>query len=249
MRKHLMSIAAAALLAAGTAQAETTFTIGGVSDYDFRGISQSEGDPAIQVSLDWAGDLFYLGAWASEVDFGDDVDGDIELDLILGLGQEFESGWRWDAGLTWYLYPGSNESDSESESPDYWEIYAGGGWGPVDLRYWYSPDLYDSDETASYLDLSLSFELPWELGLGVHGGYSFGDYFDSLESPGGDDADYIDYAVSLARSFGRFDFEVKFVATRTDDEFEINSGAFRNDERFLLSVFTTFPWADEEAAE
>ncbi len=260
MSLRLVTLAAATTLAVQPAQAEVSATLGLFSDYDFRGVSQTEGDPAVQGSIDYAGSLFYIGAWASNVDFGSidggegesiKIDGNIELDVYVGLAQEYENSWRWDVGGVWYIYPGSQNSDNEIETPDYLEIYAGGGWGPVDIKYWYSPDLYDSGETASYFEVNAGFDLPWELGIGLHAGYNFGDYFDVLsdvsdEFGNGDDADYIDYSLALTRSFGHFDFEVKYVATDADGDFEIDSGAFRNDERVILSVSTTWPWSEGE---
>ena len=268
-----MSIGAAALLLLATqaVQAETSVTVTAVTDYDFRGISQSDGDPALQVGVDWAGEYFYAGAWASNVDFnGEQVyadgssalvnyDGHFELDLLAGLAGETEGGWRWDVGLTWYTYPDSDENlgnpldpdDDEFESEDYLELYAGGGFGPVDVKYWYSPDLYNTDETASYLEANASFPLPAEFSLNLHAGYSFGDYFDLLSDDAeldgvSDDADYFDYGIGIGRSFGRFDVELKYVGTDTDEYFEVDSGILRNDERVILSIATTLPWSDEE---
>ena len=57
---------------AATANAEVSSTITVASDYDFRGITQTARDPALQASLDWAAESgLYVGAWASNVDFGD----------------------------------------------------------------------------------------------------------------------------------------------------------------------------------
>lgn len=247
MRARFLIIIAA-MLAAAAARAEVSASVGVYTDYDFRGISQTEGDPAIQASFDYAGDLFYASLWGSNVDFGDSTDGNMEVDLIFGWATEYENGLRWDLGAVWYLYPGSREDlgdpgpdDDIVESADYWEIAASGGYGPVDVKYWYSPDLYDSNETASYLEANAAFDLPlWELGLGLHAGYSFGDYYDAILD------DYIDYSIALTRSFGNFDFELKYVATDTDSDFEVDTGAFRNDERVIFSVSTTLPWSSGE---
>ena len=47
--------------AAATAQAEVSSTITLASDYDFRGITQTARDPALQASLDWSTESgFYL---------------------------------------------------------------------------------------------------------------------------------------------------------------------------------------------
>jgi uncharacterized protein (TIGR02001 family) len=53
-------------------QAELSITAGIFSDYVANGVTQTEGDPALQLSLDWANsDNLYAGAWASNVDFGE----------------------------------------------------------------------------------------------------------------------------------------------------------------------------------
>ncbi|MCC7257278.1 MAG: hypothetical protein IT486_02795 [Gammaproteobacteria bacterium] len=259
MKPAIACAAGALLLATNVAGAEVSATVTATTDYDFRGMSQTEGDPALQASLDWAGDLFYIGTWASNVDFGDEVDGNLEVDLYGGFAGETGAGLRWDIGATAYLYPGSDDNLAKSKIGEYMEAFAGIGYGPVDLKYWYSPDLYNIGETASYVEANAAFDLPWwELGLNLHGGYSFGDAWDTFEDEAraedpeytGDDATYYDWSVGLARSFGRFDVELKYVDTITDGSYwDIDSGANRNDERVILSIATTFPWSDDEEGE
>ena len=65
--KFTQGLAAVVLMAtAAAAHAEFSATITGVTDYNFRGISLSANDPALQGSLDWGFDNgIYVGAWAS----------------------------------------------------------------------------------------------------------------------------------------------------------------------------------------
>ena len=131
--------------AALTANAEITGTITAVSDYNWRGISQSAGDPALQGSLDFAHESgFYAGVWASNVDFGDCCDEEIETDIYLGFsgGEDL----TWDVGGVYYLYPGA-------EDIDFWEIYAGLGWNWLSGKLSYSSDFANVDESALYLSL------------------------------------------------------------------------------------------------
>ncbi|TMP43217.1 TorF family putative porin, partial [Pseudoalteromonas sp. S1688] len=66
-----------------TAAANWSTTITAASDYTFNGVSQTDNDPALQASLDYAYDNgVYAGVWASNVDFGDDTD--FELDAYVG---------------------------------------------------------------------------------------------------------------------------------------------------------------------
>lgn len=110
MRRLRMWALTMALLA-GTAHAGVSGTVTATSDYDFRGISQSATDVALQGSFDWAHDSgFFLGAWASNVDFsspGADFGEEVEVDLYTGFSQSFESGASWNAGFVYYLYPGA----------------------------------------------------------------------------------------------------------------------------------------------
>ncbi len=275
MRLILTGVTGVMLLVAQAVHADASVTITGVTDYDFRGISQTDGDPALQVGFDYSGEYFYAGAWASNVDFKGEqtypdgssatvrYDGNAELDVFAGFAGETESGWSWDAGLTYYLYPGSTEDlgnsgedDDTYQTENYAEAYAGGGFAPVDwfgieAKYWYSWDLYDSNDSASYFELNPGFSLPWDLSLNLHAGYSFGDYFDTLSKDAAadgssDDGEYFDYSVGIGRSFGRFDFEIKYVDTDTDDYFQVDKGILRNDGRVILSVATTLPWTDDE---
>lgn len=265
MRIRLTWATVALMLVAQAATAEVTLTGTAVSDYDFRGISQTSGNPALQLSIDYSGELFYASAWASNIDFdgtskyGDgtseqiNTDGNIELDLVAGFAGETGGGIRWDAGGVAYLYPGSDEDLNVATDPDddqsgidtYYEVYVGGGYGPVDAKLWYSPDLYNLGDTAWYAEANASFPLPYEIGLNLHAGYNFGDYFDSVEE-GVPDADYWEYSVGLARSWGHFDFEVKYIGNAVDSFYDVDDGPNRNDDRVIFSVATTYPWATDE---
>lgn len=56
-----------------------------VSEYSFRGVAQSDEGPALQGGVDWSHDSgFYIGSWASTVDFNDGDEANIELDIFAG---------------------------------------------------------------------------------------------------------------------------------------------------------------------
>ena len=86
-------------LAAAQYSASLTLT----SDYVWRGVSQTLGDPAVQGSFDYEHNSgLYAGVWASNVDFfdpsapgasvADDDNADLELDLWLGYAGETRGG-------------------------------------------------------------------------------------------------------------------------------------------------------------
>src|SRR5829696_3532061 len=167
-------LAAAALtLSSLAANAEITGTVTVVSDYDFRGITQTAQDPALQGSIDYShASGFYAGAWGSNVDFGDCCDENVEVDLYAG----FRGGETitYDVGAIYYLYPGA-------EDIDFPEIYAGLGWNWLSGKIWYSNDFGNSGESALHYEANGAWELPANFGLTAHLGYSDGDYWDNAE--------------------------------------------------------------------
>jgi uncharacterized protein (TIGR02001 family) len=248
----IQGLAAVVLMgSAALANAEITGTVTAVSDYDFRGISLSATDPALQGSIDWASESgFYVGAWASNIDYGDGFDGNIELDLYGGFAGEFSEGFGYDLGLVWYLYPDSSENRSrcrvdeplvprDCEISDYPEIYAGVTWQWLELKQWYSNDLSGSDEDGFYTEANGTFELPANFGLNLHVGYNYGDAFDGTE--------YMDYSAGVTYTLGNFDVGLKWVATDLDrgDALYSSQDEFNSQGRAILSVSTTFPWGAE----
>ncbi|MDQ7072995.1 MAG: TorF family putative porin [Gammaproteobacteria bacterium] len=74
------------------------------TDYVWRGYSQTDNDPAISGSFDYAhASGFYAGTWASNVSFATDTD--IEIDVYAGFGGELDNGLGWDIGWLRYIYP------------------------------------------------------------------------------------------------------------------------------------------------
>lgn len=159
MRTALACAAAVAvLLTAGAASAQDTpeiaWNLGVTSDYVFRGYSQTTEDPAIFGGVDVTVGSFYAGAWASNVDFGDDTDA--EFDIYGGYRTEV-SGFAVDVGVVGYLYV----SQPAGADYDYAEFKAAASraFGPVTLGgavYW-SPDFFGADEEATYVEANAAF--------------------------------------------------------------------------------------------
>jgi len=231
MRIVRIATALGLLGAATAAHAELSATVTGISDYRFRGISLTNDDPALQGSLDWAGENgFYVGAWASNIDYGNDVDGDIEVDLYAGFAGGAEDGLGWDVGIVWYAYPGADDID------DYPEIYAGLSFGVFDVKQWYSNDLGGTELDGWYTEGNASFALPANLTLNLHAGYNYGDAFDNTE--------YLDYSIGLAYTLGNFELGLAWIDTDLDDGDALFSDddLFNSDGTVVVSVSTSFPW-------
>ena len=230
------SLGALVLMAsASIAHAQLSGTVTLVSDYDFRGITQSAQDPALQGSIDWASDSgLYLGAWASNIDFGNEFDADIEVDLYAGFtgGEDI----TWDIGFIYYGYPGESDADFQ-------ELYASATYSFLTGKIWYSNEFggFDNDD-ALYYDLKAEWELPSDFGLNAHIGYSDGDGIDNFY---GDS--YMDWSVGVTYTLGNFELGLKYV-DGSDNE-ALGDGAPGDissaEARAIFSVSTTFPWGSE----
>lgn len=82
--------------------ATATFT----TDYVFRGISQTNQNPAAQAEFDATYGIFYLGMWGSNVDFANSL----EIDYYGGIAPTWK-GISFDIGGLEYTYPGADGLD------------------------------------------------------------------------------------------------------------------------------------------
>jgi uncharacterized protein (TIGR02001 family) len=221
-KKLLTAAVSTALLAGSVASSVQAFDLSAnvalVSDYRFRGISQTGKDAAIQGGFDASFEPgFYLGTWASSVDFGDVDDGSgsygtMEIDYYTGWsGPIGDTDFGIDVGYAYYQYPG----DTVDPTGDYQEFHITPSWKDLSLNVVYSDDFYA--ETGKYWyyagDYSLSFAE--DFSLGFHAGYND---FDKTDFLGADADSYTDYSVTLGYTFKGVDFSVAWVGTDLDDD-------------------------------
>ncbi|MBN2970745.1 hypothetical protein JW805_01775 [Roseomonas aeriglobus] len=105
-------------------------SVGVVSDYRFRGVSQSDKEVAVQGGITIAHESgFYVGTWGSNLaGWGTFGGANLELDVIAGYKAPLANG-TLDVGVTWYMYPGG------ADETDFFEPYAklSGTTGPATL--------------------------------------------------------------------------------------------------------------------
>lgn len=132
------------------------FNVAATSDYVFRGVSQTQENPAISGGVDVTAGAVYAGTWASNVDYGDATDA--ELDLYFGVRPEF-AGFDWDFGIVGYLYPGQ----PDGADYDYLEVKAAAsravGPATVGAAVFHTPDyqganVANDDDEATYAELN-----------------------------------------------------------------------------------------------
>lgn len=106
---HALAQTAPAEEEAAPARPSVSASFAFTNDYVFRGISQTFGRVAVQGSFDLTHTVakvpVYVGAWASNVDFGTQTD--VEIDIYGGLKPTL-AGLNLDLGFTYFYYPGSD---------------------------------------------------------------------------------------------------------------------------------------------
>lgn len=231
-------VAGSLLLASGVAAAaDNAFSanIGLTSDYRFRGVSQSAQDPALQGGVDFAhGGGLYLGAWGSTIDFdaGPGLDPDASLEVDLYGGYKWKGGGLdWDAGFIHYAYPGS---DGAFDLP-FTEVYVGGAYGPVAVKYYYTNDYTGTtEESAYYLTASGNVDLGGGFTLGLSIGQSGGD---GVKATFGDS--YTDYKVGVSKDYAGVTFNLAYIDTSGISP-DITTDVFNTEGTAVLTVSKTF---------
>ena len=192
MKKLIAAAGFAALVAAvpsvGMAQDKKeasphTFTgnLNLVSEYRYRGISQTNKQPAIQGGIDFAmKNGLYLGNWNSNVSSGAGfAEGNLEMDFYGGYKGTISGDLGFDVGLLQYYYPGTKNTAAVPfpagiDKADTLELYGALTWKWLSAKYSYSLNketfgVKDSDG-SSYLDLSANFPVTDSLNLIAHYG-------------------------------------------------------------------------------
>jgi uncharacterized protein (TIGR02001 family) len=161
----LLAMATLPSLAQSTAPAATpdwtlTGNLGIFSDYRFRGISQTNKNPAIQGGIDFSmKNGLYLGNWNSNIDSGLFTGANIEMDFYGGWKATF-GDFGLDLGGIYYYYPGSGAGGANKI--DNFELYIGGSWGPLTAKYSYAiTDFFGAPNSDGswYLNVAGNFDL------------------------------------------------------------------------------------------
>ncbi|WP_288129220.1 TorF family putative porin [Microbulbifer sp.] len=174
-----------------------------VSDYKFRGISQTDGGPGIQGGFDVVfANGFYLGTWGSNVDYANSL----EVDYYGGFRGDITESLNFDVRYLYYDYPSTPD-----EAP-YGEFYGELGFQGFTFGLAYSDDYYLETGKFLYTSADYGTELGG-FGLNFHLGHNA---FDSDKYLGGAGDSYLDYSATINRVWGGVDWTLSLVSTDLD---------------------------------
>ena len=192
-----------------------------VSDYRFRGISQTYKLPAVQAGFDYAHSSgLYLGTWASNVTGNLYTNGaGLEWDFYGGYKGSIGDGLGYDVGLLYYWYPGAHANNAPKTKFNNTELYGALTYKWFTAKYSHTlsnffgtnndtfggvcqnPATGDATDCfaaapgnsrgSGYLDLSANFEIADKLVLGLHVGHQSVRHYGKL--------DYNDYKIGLTK--------------------------------------------------
>lgn len=237
MRKTLLSLSVAAALAtpilaaAQQAAPQSPHTVTGnaglFSSYRFRGIDQTFGKPALQGGIDYGhASGLYLGNWSSNISEGAGFPaGNLEMDFYGGWKKAF-GDFGLDVGFIYYYYPGTdanlatgtafvNPRDAtkiHTGRVDNKEIYIGGSWKWLSLKYSHATDDYFSlpgTKGSNYLDFSANYDLGNGWGVNGHvGSFKLKGWSVGTDAS---DGDYTDWKVGVTKDVNGWVFGAAYI--------------------------------------
>jgi uncharacterized protein (TIGR02001 family) len=220
-QKSTQTMVLAALLASGAAWAQSpaaqpdstlSYNVGAVTDYRYRGISQSRLRPALQGGIDFSHRSgFYLGTWASTIKWIKDAGGDAPVELDLYGGYKGTAGAvGYDVGVLRYQYP----SHDLAVSPNTTELYGAATFGVATLKYSHAVTNlfgFSDSKNSYYLDASATFD--------IGNGYSIVPHIGYQKVKNNSEDSYTDYSVTLGKDFGNgFSASAAIVATDVEHQ-------------------------------
>ncbi|HEY8605702.1 MAG TPA: TorF family putative porin [Noviherbaspirillum sp.] len=219
MKKMILAVAVLSAFATSAsaqqaAASDHTFTgnVSLVSDYRFRGISQTFKKPAIQGGFDYSHSSgFYVGNWNSSISGVQYPDGgSIEMDLYGGYKFEVAPEVGIDVGLLKYYYPGARTGAGDKF--DALELYVGASWKWLSAKYSRSIDDeyfgFTDARGSDYIELNANFEIMEKTVLGLHVGHQ------KFKRSG--DFNYTDYKVGVTHDLGFASVGLAYVTTNAD---------------------------------
>jgi len=212
-----------------------------ISDYRYRGISQTRLQPALQGGADYVhASGWYLGAWGSTIKFAKDAggDGEVEIDVYGGKRGELSSGLSYDVGVLRYFYPDNKLGRVAGfVSAHTTEVYGQLGYGPAYVKYSHATtNLFGfvDSENSGYLDIGANLDAGNGLTVQLHAGHQ--------KVKNNEAADYTDWKIGVSRQFEIATVSLAYIGTNAGKSAyaSLKNGKFTGRDALVLSVSRTF---------
>jgi uncharacterized protein (TIGR02001 family) len=214
-----------------------SFNAGVVTDYRYRGISQSRLQPAVQAGADYADKSgLYVGVWGSTIKWIKDTpgatDGSFELDLYGGY-KGSAAGLAYDVGVLRYQYVGNKGLSANANTS---EIYGAVTLGMFTAKYSHAlTNTFGNvdSKNSNYLDLSAAIDLGNGFALTPHVGRQVIKNSTNLS--------YTDYSVTLGKDLGKgLSASLMVVGTNADKTGYSLKNKFNGKEGIVAGLKYTF---------
>lgn len=181
----LIAAASALALTAGAASAQgaaakpftLSYNVGVASDCAFRGVSQTDENPQVFGGVDLSAGKFYAGTWASNVNFGDDTDA--EIDLHTGIKPTLGPA-TLDPDVIYYGYVNAPSGADHANTEFKVATSIPAGKGSLGGAVFYSPDSFGAADKATHYEVNGSYPVAekWSVSgaLGRQSYKGSGDY-------------------------------------------------------------------------
>jgi len=197
------------------------------SDYRFRGVTQTNEDPALQIGLEAALPAgLYVGLWASNVDFSPADSAAYELDTIIGWRGDLTEAVSADVQFIRYNYLTDGPGQLE-----YNELIGKLGYMGLTGTVGYSDNFLNSDETGIYYNLGYGLTVADEYNVSAAIGYY------DIDRSGGRSISITDTNIGVSRSFGPLSVAFNYIATNNGAP-ELFNGL--SDNQFVFTISSTF---------
>ncbi|MCU7834711.1 MAG: TorF family putative porin [gamma proteobacterium symbiont of Taylorina sp.] len=237
MKKTLTSAAVCCSLLSvlHSAQADVSLTVTAVTDYTLNGISQTQSDPALQVGLDWAGENgLYVGAWTSNVDFGENDKTSQEIDVYFGKYWQLTEKIGLTTGLAYYAYDGASYSDDYNYPEALAKFGYNSSLGDSELNFWYTNDYNGLGAGNSVVVLAHKFEVAEGHNVRFIYKHSKSYDVDKFAWGGSNEDSYDHFRAEYTTSWKGIDFNLAVEDTSNLADY------YDADERVVLSIAKTF---------
>ncbi|MBL8845714.1 MAG: hypothetical protein JNN24_08085 [Hyphomicrobium zavarzinii] len=206
------------------------------SDYVFRGVSQSDNDPALQAGIDFAYGILYAGAWGSSID-ETFLGGNLEIDYYAGIKPVLGPA-TFDLGILYYTYPGVTEPAKGDAEVVELKIGVSGEILPKltgSTYFYWSPEAAGDNGEYWVSETSLAYALPkvFVFDPTISGTYGYSENVDT-------DVETAWWNVGLTLGYDKFSFDFRY----WDSDFDtFNAVSLTNlsDERFVFTAKVAFP--------